>query len=219
MTYETAQAFRAALEPEELRERLIDALGTDRDDDRFVMKVGPVKRCTEDGQGQATWRVSVSADLAGRVFSGIKVDVSPRAHELDATDVMTLPNSLEFAGIEAPEIEIIDVHRHAAEKLHAMQKDFGDHENSRVRDLVDVVILHEHDLLEPRALADAVRQVWMEREGAAPPDALADFPLNWPSRYENTAAEVGLETLSFATATSIATALWDDLIARKDPFA
>jgi hypothetical protein len=139
-------------DPDELRERLIDALGEDPDDDRFVMSVGKLKRCAEDGQGQAGWRVSVSADLAGRPFGVLKLDISPRAQELDATDVMKLPNTLAFAGIGARDIEIIDIHRHAAEKLHAMQKDFGDRENSRVRDLVDLVILHEHDLLDPNEL-------------------------------------------------------------------
>lgn len=65
---------------------------------------------------------------------------------------------------------------HAAEKLHAMQKDFGECENSRVRDLVDVVILHEHDLLDLDKLGAAVRKVWEEREGAVIPSSLSTFP-------------------------------------------
>jgi hypothetical protein len=207
------------LDPEKLRERLIDALGEDPDDDRFVMTVGPVKRSIEDGQGHTTWRVSISADLAGKLFGGIRVDVSPRAHELDATDVVALPNSLAFAGIAPTEIEIIDVHQHAAEKLHAMQKDFGDRENTRVRDLVDVIILHEHDLLDLDALAHAVRRVWEQREEATPPRSLPPFPASWPDRYEDAAAELGLETLLFTAATSIVAALWDDVVARKDSLA
>ena len=63
---------------------------------------------------------------------------------------MALPNSLAFAGIDAPSIEILDVNRHGAEKYHAMLKDFGDRENTRVRDLLDLVILVEHELLDAR---------------------------------------------------------------------
>jgi hypothetical protein len=206
-------------DPEELRERLIDALGEDPDDDRFVMSVGRIKRCAEDGQGQASWRVPVSSNLAGRPFGVLKLDISPRAHELDATDVMKLPNTLAFAGIGTRDIEIIDIHRHAAEKLHAMQKDFGDRENSRVRDLIDLVILREHDLLDPDELRSAVWRVWQEREQSAPPDSLPAFPASWPDRYETAADELGLETLSFADATSITAVLWNGVPARKDPIS
>lgn len=56
-------------------------------------------------------------------------------------------------------VEIVDIHRHAVEKLHAMVRDFGDRENSRVRDLVDLVIMLEHDLLVPATTTVAARQV------------------------------------------------------------
>lgn len=50
-------------------------------------------------------------------------------------------------------MEAIDVHRHAAEKFHGMLRDFGERENSRVRDLLGPVILLEHDLLTPAKTA------------------------------------------------------------------
>jgi hypothetical protein len=52
---------------------------------------------------------------------------------------------LAFAGVPAPVVEVIDAHRHAAEKFQAMLRDYGDRENSRVRDLVDLVVMIEHD--------------------------------------------------------------------------
>ena len=205
------------VDPEDLRERLIDALATDPDNDRFAMTVGPATRCTEDGEGRATWRIPVSADLAGRQFGRIKIDVSPRAHELDATDVVALPTALDFAGIDAREIEIIDIHRHAAEKLHAMQKDFGDRENTRVRDLVDVVLLSEHGLLVSDKLSTAVVKVWEEREGASPPSKPPKLPSSWPRRYEEAAAELELQALSFSDATAVIAGLWDGFAIRKEP--
>jgi hypothetical protein len=65
----------------------------------------------------------VHSRLAGKTFGRVKVDISPRAHELDATDEIALPNSLSFAGISVPTIEVIDIQRHAAEKLHGMHRD------------------------------------------------------------------------------------------------
>jgi hypothetical protein len=131
----------------DLHERLIESLSADPDADGFVLSPGRPARLREDGGGYVIWRAKVAAALGGKTFGSLQLDVSPRAHELGATDRMALPNSLDFAGIPAPVIEIIDVHRHAAEKLHAMSRDFGDRENSRVRDLVDLIILLEHGLL------------------------------------------------------------------------
>ena len=98
------------------------------------------RRLREDVAGRPTWRARTRARLAGKDFGSLQLDISRRTHELDDTDVITLPNSLEFAGIAPVEVEIVDVHRHAAEKLHAMVRDFDERENSRVRDLVDIVI-------------------------------------------------------------------------------
>ena len=91
------------------------------------------------------------------------------------------------------QIEIVDVHRHAAEKLHAMTRDYGDRENSRVRDLVDLMLLREHELLRVPALTDAVIAVWAEREGEPPPQRLPALPSGWPARYERLAAEHDLD--------------------------
>jgi hypothetical protein len=193
---------------EELRERLIEALEVDVDGDKFTFLPGPVKQLMEDDGGRVTWRVKVAAELAGRPFGGVQVDISPRAHELGATDLMPLPNSLDFAGIAAPLVEIIDLNRHAAEKFHGMLRDFGDRENTRVRDLVDLVILTEHKLLEPPALAAAVRLVWSERDGVSPPATLPSLPPSWRGRYERLVTEHNVAARSFPAAVSTVVALW-----------
>jgi hypothetical protein len=64
-----------------------------------------------------------------------------------------------------------------------MQRDFGDRDSSRVRDLVDLVILHENGLLDAAQLSAAILTVWLERERAEPPEALAAFPSSWPGLW------------------------------------
>lgn len=205
-----------SLDAPDLRERLIDALGNDIDGDGFVFAVSPAKRMAPDGGGHVTWRVPVAVDLAGRQFGAVKLDVSPRSHELEATDTVPLPNSLQFAGLASVEVEIVGVHRHAAEKLHAMLKDFGDRENSRVRDLVDLMLLREHDLLSVPDLAAAVTAVWMEREATAPPAAFPDLPASWPQPYERLAAEHDVDPPSFTTAAARAAAMWAELLTAEE---
>lgn len=178
---------------DELHERLIEALMADPDGDGFVLTAGPPARLGEDGGGHVTWRVKVAARLAGKPFGGVQLDVSPRARELGDTDRVALPNSLDFASIPTPVVEIIDVHRHAAEKLHAMLRDFGGRENTRVRDLV---ILIEHGMLDPATVVAATRQVFSERDAVEPPAVLPSLPESWPDRYERLVADHDLETSS-----------------------
>jgi hypothetical protein len=97
------------------RERLIDAFDEDLDGDGFVFVVGQVEQMAEDGAGHLSWRAPVQVSLAGRSFGAIKVDISPRPHELEVTDRLTIPTALDFAGAGSVEIEVVDVHRHAAE--------------------------------------------------------------------------------------------------------
>lgn len=196
---------------DELHDRLIEALAGDPHDDGFVLRVAVPAALREDGGGHLTWRVQVAASLAGKPFGGIKLDVSPREHELYATDRVALPNALDFAGVPTIEVEIVDVHRHAAEKFHAMTRDFGERENSRVRDLLDLVILTEHGLLAPGVLANAVRAVWTERNQAAPPQSLPSFPASWPSRYEQLAIQYDVDATSLAQATDHVQGLWTQM--------
>lgn len=200
----------------ELHERLMAALATDPFADGFVITAEPVTRLMEDGTGLVTWRSRVTASLAGRLFGRVQLDISPRAHELEDTDTVPLPNSLAFANIGAPTIEIIDVQRHAAEKLHAMHKDFGDRENTRVRDLVDVIILHEHHLLDPESLAVATRSVWAERNGATPPAELPPLPTTWALRYEQLAIDHSLAAATFSAAVVLVTMLWADMFTNQE---
>lgn len=199
-----------------IRERIIDALDEDLDGDGFMFVVGPVEQMAEDGAGYFAWRTSVQASLAGRSFGAIKVDISPRPHELKATDRLTIPSSLDFAGVSAVEIEVVDIHRHAAEKLHAMLLDFGERENSRVRDLIDLMLLQEHELLEPAVLAKTVADVWSERDNMPPPQRLPPLPVSWPARYERLAAEHHVDPPSFTDACARAAALWLEMFPSQE---
>ena len=200
----------------DLHSRVTDALSLDQIGDGFVLTPGLPSRLTEDDQETPTWRLSVAARLAGKPFGGLKLDIAPRTPGLTATDRVALPNSLDFAGVSTPIIAIIPVRRHAAEKFHAMLKDFGDRENTRVRDLVDLVILIERELLQPSAVAQAVVEVWSERDGVDPPIELPRLPVGWPERYEALAAEHGLGAASFPAAFALVAALWAEMFPIKE---
>jgi hypothetical protein len=203
-------------DPRHLHDQIARAFDIDGDRDRFVLSAAEPEQLVADDAGRVTWRVRVAAELAGKPFGGIGLDVSPRAHELERTELVTLPNLLEFAGIPAPVIEIIDIQRHGAEKFHAMLRDYGDRDNTRVRDLVDIVLLIEHDELEPSLVGEAVTSVWAERDGAKPPRTFPALPPNWPHRYEQLATENGLTAKSFDDAVILVERLWADMFPREE---
>jgi hypothetical protein len=217
MTYRTPQALRTALERRLLTESEATGIALDRLRRRVIFeRVLTRLHTAEPGRwvlkgGMALEVRLADRALAGKPFGRVKLDISPRAHELEVTDKAQLPNSLSFAGIDVPTIEIIDVQRHAAEKFHGMQRDFGDRDNSRVRDLVDLVILHENDLLDVARLTEAVQEVWREREGVQPPTTLAPYPQSWPDRYERLATDQELNARTFADAVAIVKRLWADV--------
>jgi hypothetical protein len=196
-------------EPGSLRDRLIEALSVDTDRDGFVLAPGPVAKLIEHEHSGSTWRTKVAATLDGRAFGALQLDISPRPHELVATDVIPLPNSLAFAGITTPDVEVVTVARHAAEKFHGMIKQFDGRENTRVRDLVDLVLLHHHDMLQPEQIAPAVRAVWAER-ASVPPARLPRLPEPWIGRYERLAIEQRLAT-SFTDAVELVSTLWREM--------
>lgn len=200
-----------AIDPDQMHERLIDALAADADNDRFQFRAGKPRLLRNDGAGLPTWRSRIDARLAGRTFGAVSLDISPRPHELTVTEHLALPNARHFAEIPDRTIETIGIHRHAAEKLHALSRTYQDRENSRVRDLVDIALLSEHDLLDLAQVAAQARAVWSERETADPQAVPPALPASWPERYQRIADEHGLTT-TFTEATALYEALWMALI-------
>jgi hypothetical protein len=92
-----------------------------------------------------------------------------------------------------------------------MTRDFGDRENSRFRDLLDLVLLIENDLLSPGAVADAARAVWSARNGTEPPRALPPLPASWPARYARLAEDHDVEARTFAQAVALVRSLWSQV--------
>lgn len=104
----------------------------------------------------------------------------------------------------------MSIARHVAEKFHGMLLTFPDRDNSRVRDVVDLVILREHGLIDAHRSAEAVRAVFAER-GGEPPRLVPPFPTSWPARYERLAAEYALDAAGFTSAVAIVETLWAEM--------
>lgn len=117
----------------------------------------------------------------------MRIDVVVRSEEISHTELLSLPNMLAFAGTPQRKIEAVDRHQHFAEKIHAFTRGYGDRPNTRVKDLVDLVLLIESGLSPDTAVVNAVRHVFAVRATHRVPDTLPDLPPAWMETYPDMA--------------------------------
>jgi Nucleotidyl transferase AbiEii toxin, Type IV TA system len=191
-----------------LRDVLIEALASDIDRDWFVFKVGHPIDLDTDAAGNPGWRFSVEGALAGKTFGTVRVDVVLRPVELAATEWISLPGTLEFAGIRPRSIESADRRQHFAEKLHALTRDYGSRPNTRVKDLVDLLLLIHDGLSPDQDLLDVVQHVFRVRALHPVPVGIADPPPTWEDDYPVLAAAAALREQDLPSALDTVRAFW-----------
>ena len=143
-------------------------------------------------------RYSVEASLAGRLYSrpfGVDVVFSePMVGELD---IVTAKDTLGFAGISPPRLRLYPVEAHIAEKLHAYTLP-RKRENSRVKDLPDLVLLSKAKRLRSNQLRQALDRTFLVRKTHKVPISLPDPPASWANVYARMAANDRLEWSNLA---------------------
>lgn len=101
---------------------------------------------------------------------------------------------LAFADIEAPELPVVALEQHVAEKVHAYTGTYGagGHESTRIKDLVDLVLVGDLAQLDAKRLRRALESTFEKRARQPLPDALPAPPRTWARPYAELAHEVGL---------------------------
>jgi len=124
-------------------------------DDFFVYTIGePIADLDAAPYGGA--RFPVEARLDGRVFVGFHLDVGIGDAVMEPLEVIEGRDWLGFAGIGSPSLYMIPREQQFAEKLHAYTLPRKGAVNSRVRDLVDMVLLIQSGTLVKSKVSEAV---------------------------------------------------------------
>lgn len=100
---------------------------------------------------------------------------------------------LGFAGLPPARVRAISKAQQFAEELHAYTFPGSGRENTRVKDLVDNVMLIKREKIDPQDLRRAVTAVFATRDREASPVQLAAPPATWRERSPElpTQARVG----------------------------
>ena len=190
-----------------LRERLQLAASIELPD-FFLFTVGEaMAELNQAPEGGA--RFPVDARLDGRTFVKFHVDLGVGDEVLEPLESVEGEDWLGFAGIPAVVVPALSVEQHWAEKFHAYTRP-RETPNSRVRDLVDLVLILEHEIAITERVRTAVDATFRRRGTHPVPEAAPEPPSDWAKPFTALAAECGLDQ-TMATAHRRVEAFWRSL--------
>ncbi len=146
-----------------------------------------------DGAPYGGARFPVDCRLAGRTFVRFHVDIGVGDIVAKPTEALQGHDWLGFAGIPPPKIACISIEQQFAEKLHAFSRVDRAHPNSRVKDLIDLVMMIRRLDFKMEDLGFVIALVFSSRFDHVPPKILQPPPDNWQRVFAELASEVGLE--------------------------
>jgi hypothetical protein len=122
----------------------------------------------------------VRVELAGRDFERVAIDVGFGKPPVVEPVTLATSRLLEFAEIASIVVPALAVEQHLAEKVHAYSRTYaGDQPSSRVKDLVDMVVIAHTSTVDGKRLQQAVTAIFERRGTHTPPEALASPPRDW----------------------------------------
>ena len=138
-------------------------------------------------------RFPVDARLAGRTFVKFHLDVSTGDVLREPYESLSGRDWLGFAGVASANFPAVSPEEQFAEKLHAYTLPRVGRENTRVKDLVDLVLLIERTKLDATRLPKAIRETFQRRKTHGISPTLISPPASWSRPFAEMAAECGLE--------------------------
>jgi hypothetical protein len=184
-------------------QRMLQQAASRSADDWLEFQVGE-SMMDLDGPLYGGERFPVRSMLGGRLFVAFHVDVAVGDVLLEPLRVTTGEDWFGFAGIEASPLTTTSLEQQFAEKLHAYTMPrAGMRDNSRVKDLIDMILLLETGQLEPEGVTAAVLATFSHRDTHPIPERLPDPPVSWRKPYATMAATCHIDTSIDAAANHI----------------
>ncbi len=200
-----------ASDPDDLLDALEAALVQRGFGDGFSFRCAAPRRLRDEGTGAPAWRVAVDALVDGSPFERVKLDLVGQVDEVaGATEPLEVAPPIVAPGCEPITVTAVDVYQHAAEKLHAYSRLYaGGRPSSRVKDLVDLILLEDARLVtDPHRLGERLRVVWALRDGSPPPSRLPSPPSSWADDLRRLLGDLDTAPRSLPEAHALVTDLY-----------
>ena len=155
-----------------------------------------IEKATSDLEGAPYGgsRYPVEAVLGGRTFARFHLDIGVGDLVMEPAERMQCRDWLGFANIPPAAALLISPEQQFSEKLHAYTLPRPVTPNSRVRDLVDMLLLIESEALSMEKTKDALAGTFGRRGTHPIPDALQPPSKDWGKPFSLLAAECQLDT-------------------------
>lgn len=159
--------------------------------DYFTFEIGKARMDLENAPYGGA-RYSVSSFIDKRLFVKFQLDVGAdvivdKVESLDGSDW------LKYCGIDTPQLRMISIEQQLAEKLHAYSLPREQRVNSRVKDLVDMLLLIGLRQLNTNRCKEVIQKVFQVRGTHPLPKLLIPPPAEWDPLYEALAIECGIK--------------------------
>ncbi len=155
-------------------------------------------------------RCSVECRVAGRTFANFHLDIGLGDFVLGEPEWVTGRELLAFAGIPAVRVPILPAAQQIAEKFHAYTYPWAERTNTRVKDLVDIILLFETQVLdEDELLQEAVHATFSHRGTHPVPEHLPPPPEEWAKAFAALADELDLSIKTLDDAFSYVRERWN----------
>ncbi len=155
-------------------------------------------------------RCSVETRLAGKVFAWFHLDVGLGDTVLDPPEWVEGSSLLHFAGIPTARVACYPASQQFAEKVHAYTFPWRDRDNTRVKDLVDLVLLVNSGLLEPKRVKRALEVTFQTRDTHRLPSRLPVPPADWTEPYAALAHDLQLPAMTVQEAYTYLDTRWQE---------
>jgi hypothetical protein len=192
-----------------IRDELQAAADNDLND-YFVFQIGKPSTELQGAPGGGA-RFPVNAVLGGRTFARFHIDVGFGDPAISEPEELVGQDFLEFAGVPPAKALAIPKSQQFAEKLHAYTLPWTDRPNTRVKDLVDLVLFITSDLPNADAVRSAIRTTFDARKTHPLPKKLPTPPDSWSSVFTEMANEAGISPNSLEDAVRTLEAYFEEL--------
>jgi len=210
----------ALTQPVDPADQLLDDLDSDPFSDHFSFRVTRRRELSDAPDRGVVTRLSLDALLGGRVFERFVVDlVGTDGASTASAERVELGRAFAFADLPIVELAVLDLRTHWAEKLSAYLRRYDDRPNTRVKDLVDLVLLIEHGLEPDARLHQATTNTFARRQQDLPREQLPSMADEWAKPFEAMAVELGLGTATAAHAHAAVEMFWQDVLRHDQPKA
>lgn len=159
--------------------------------DFFVFVIGPVMQDL-DAAPYGGARFPVEARMDNRTFVEFHIDIGAGDVVMTPLDTLEGHDWLKFAGIPTAKFPTISREQHFAEKVHAYTLPRPS-VNSRVRDMVDMVLLiTSSPKMDKSLVKKALDATFKRRKTHSLPESLKAPPVEWKISYAGLARQCGL---------------------------